>query len=369
MQAEVKKERIISIDFLRGLTVAFMIFVNSPGNWDYVHPWFAHATWNGCTPTDLIFPFFLFIVGLSISFSFSKLSEQQKKRMLLLKIFKRAVLLFLIGLLLNGFPYYHLETLRIPGVLQRIAIVFLICSVLYLYTNWLFQLVIILSLLLGYWMLLTCVEVPGELVTGLEPTNNLAAWVDHCLLKEHVWAKSKPWDPEGILSTLPAIASGLIGTLAGSKIKHVSNKNFLIIYFVMIGNLLLLLGVSWNIVFPINKNLWTSSYVLFTSGIALHALALSYWLMDMKGYRKFTKPLLAFGSNAISAYILSELIEACFNLIMVSKDISVKMWVFENVYASWLGPVAASHVMAMSFVLLIYIPIYWMYNKRIIVKI
>jgi predicted acyltransferase len=369
MKAEAKSERVISVDFLRGLTVAFMIFVNSPGSWDYVFPWFAHSKWNGCTPTDLVFPFFLFIVGLSVCLSLSPVKSKPITASLIIKIIKRAAILFLIGVLLNGFPYYHLDTLRIPGVLQRIAIVFLVCAFVFLYTSTRFQIGLILALLLGYWGIMTCIPVPGTGMSTLEPGTNLAAWVDHVVLNNHVWAQTKPWDPEGVLSTLPSIASGLIGLITGTLMRVSEDEQRKTIRLFIAANLLLLLGVVWNEFFPLNKSLWTSSYVLFTSGIALHGLALSYWTIDVLNYKAFTKPFIVFGSNAITAYIISEIVEACLYLIPVSHDVSVKSWLYNHLYASWLDPYLASHMMSLTFVLLVYAPVYWLYKKRIFIKI
>ena len=366
---EAKSERIISVDFLRGLTVAFMIFVNSPGSWDYVLPWFAHAKWNGCTPTDLIFPFFLFIVGLSVHFSLSPLKSKGITSLVFLKITKRTVLLFLIGLFINGFPYYHLDTLRIPGVLQRIAIVFFICAMMFLYISMRLQILLTLLLLLGYWLIMCAVPVPTIGVSNLEPATNMAAWVDSQVLRDHVWAQTKPWDPEGVLSTLPAIASGLIGLLTGFLMKSTDDKKVKTVRLFLLANLLVLGGMAWGQLFPVNKNLWTSSYVLFTSGIALHGLAISYWILDVSEYRKFTKPVIAFGANAISAYILSELTEAILNVITLSSGDSVKSWLFHHGFASWLNPYIASHVMAFTFVCLMYIPIWMLYKKKITIKI
>jgi predicted acyltransferase len=369
MQAEAKTERIISIDFLRGLTVAFMIFVNSPGSWDYVCPWFAHAKWNGCTPTDLVFPFFLFIVGLSVHFSLLPYQSAPKTLHLLFKITKRAFLLFFIGVLLNGFPYYHLETLRVPGVLQRIAIVFFVCAITFLYTSRRFQIGLIVLLLLVYWYLLTFFPVPGTGISTMEPGSNLAAWLDHQLLHDHVWSQTKPWDPEGVLSTIPSIASGLIGVITAYLINTSEDKRTKTIHLFILANAFLLVGAAWNAFFPFNKNLWTSSYVLFTSGIAIHALAIGYWVIDISARKGFTKPFIAFGSNAITAYIISEIVEACLNIIPLGEGVTLKSWVFEHAYASWLNPFAASHLMALTFVLLVYIPVYVLYKKRILIKI
>ena len=364
-----KPKRILSVDFLRGLTVAFMIFVNSPGSWDYVLPWFAHAKWNGCTPTDLIFPFFLFIVGLSISFSFAAARLKPVSANLILKICKRTCLLFIIGILINGFPFYDFETLRIPGVLQRIALVFFCCSLLFLYTSITIQVILAGVILLGYWMLIMIVPVPGTGVTGIEPGSNMAAFADQWLFGEHVWKQTKPWDPEGVLSTLTAVASGLVGVITGYVMQQVQEKKTLLIYLFITGNALLILGLAWNVWFPVNKNLWTSSYVLYTSGIALHALAICYWFLDVLQFRRGITWTLAFGSNAIGAYILSELVEASWNVLRLPSGISIKNWVFERVFTSWLDPFAASHLMALLFVMLMYVPVYILYKKGIMIKV
>lgn len=346
-----------------------MIFVNSPGSWEYVFPWFAHSKWNGCTPTDLIFPFFLFIVGLSVCLSLTPLRSKPVTLSLIFKLLKRAGILFLIGLLLNGFPYYHLDTLRIPGVLQRIAVVFLVCAFVFLSTSWRFQLGLILAILLGYWFVLIGIPMPGTGVSALEPGINIAAWVDHRVLNNHVWKQTNPWDPEGVLSTIPSIASGLIGLLTGVLMTTVKDGKQKTIYLFVSANVLLVIGLIWGAFFPLNKSLWTSSYVLYTSGIALHGLALSYWIIDVQGLKTFTKPFIIFGSNAITAYIISEVAEASLYLIPVSPGVSAKAWVFTHVFASWLNPYLASHTMALSFVLLVYVPVYALYKKGIFIKI
>lgn len=368
MAEQLKNGRITSIDFMRGLTVAFIIFVNSPGSWDYVYPWFAHAKWNGCTPTDLVFPFFLFIVGLSVYFSNTSTKEQAEFK-IICRFLKRAIQLFFIGLLINGFPFYHLSTLRIPGVLQRISIVFLVCSFLNRYTSRSFQFILILVLLVGYWVLICFTKPPGMYTLNPEPTTNLSAWVDGYLLKNHVWTQTKPWDPEGVLSTLPAIASGLIGVLTASSLQQVREKKRSIYELPIIGILLILLGICWNNIFPINKNLWSSSYVLYTSGIAQFVLWISYRVIDEQGYKNITKPFLAFGNNAITAYIISEVLEASWNVIQLKESYSLKVWVFDHCFASWLSPYWASHLMAFVFTGIIYLPIYWMYKRRIFIKI
>lgn len=368
MQVEFKKNRIISIDFMRGLTVAFMIFVNSPGSWEYVYPWFAHSRWNGCTPTDLVFPFFLFIAGLSVFFS-SSIRKGQTNHAIVLKLIRRATLLFLIGLLLNGFPLYHLSNYRIPGVLQRISIVFFACAILNHYTSKAVQFLLVIVLLIGYWLLICFVKPPGADAVSLEPIGNLSAWIDTCILKNHVWVQTSPWDPEGVLSTLPAITTGLIGLLTGVLLQQIREKKINLHVLFISGVVLIVSGFCWNGTFPINKNLWSSSYVLFTAGIAQLIVGISYWLIDEKGYKKFTTVFFAFGTNAITAYVLSELLEAGWNNIVVNEHCSLKAWIYDHLFACWLDPYWASHLMAIAFTCIIYIPVYCMYKKNIRIKI
>ena len=367
-----KPERIISVDFLRGLTVAAMILVNNPGSWQHIYTPLEHSTWNGCTPTDLVFPFFLFIVGISISYSLSvpKTSTDNQSE-LVIKVIRRAVILFLLGLFLNFLSEFSFSTLRIPGVLQRIAIVFLVSALLFLKTSPRAQLIVSCVLLISYWLLMTLVPVPGIGIPNLEPSTNLGAWLDYSLLENHLWKYSKNWDPEGILSTLPAIASGLIGVITGNWLKTETDKKDKIIYLFAAGNLMILVALAWDMIFPVNKSLWTSSFVLFTSGIALNALAVCYWRIDVQNFKKYTQPFIAFGSNAIMAYMLSEVLA---NLLYRSVEIggqmvSIKDFVFQALSANWINLKFLSLVLALAWVALIWLPINWMYKKKILIKV
>ncbi len=368
----IKPERIVAVDFLRGLTVAGMILVNNPGSWAYIYSPLQHSAWNGCSPTDLVFPFFLFIVGISISYSLSvaKASTGSQKEVIF-KIIKRSVILFLLGLLLNFIPDFDFSTVRIPGVLQRIALVFLFSALLFLKTSVRTQLIISFSLLILYWLLMTLIAVPGIGPANLEPGTNLSAWLDYLLLKNHLWNYSKTWDPEGILSTVPAIVSGLLGVLAGTWLKSEANNKDKVIRLFVAGNSILLLALAWDMVFPINKSLWTSSFVLYTSGIALNGLAICYWLIDIQEYKKFTKPFIAFGSNAIAAYMLSEIIgKVIYSIVELNgKRIAIKEIIFQFLSVDGMNPQFLSFVLALVWVTLIWIPINWMYKKKIFVKV
>jgi predicted acyltransferase len=369
-----KSERIVSVDFLRGFTVASMILVNNPGSWEHVYAPLRHATWNGCTPTDLIFPFFLFVIGISIVYSMegrSKASEDpQRKR--ILKILKRSSILFLLGLFLNVIPEFDLATIRIPGVLQRIAIVFLVTALLFLKTSLRTQVVVAIGILILYWLVMTLIPLPGLGYANLTPTANIGAWLDVTLLKGHLWKYSLVWDPEGILSTFPAIVSCMVGVLAGSWLKSNREQNEKLIYLFIAANVLLLLGLCWDLIFPINKNLWTSSFVLYTSGIALHALALSYWMIDVMQYRKYLNPFVAFGANAIVAYMISEILTKAVSFVKIDyKGITLP---FKNALFLWLNekwthPNFISFVLAFVWLIVIWLPIQWMYKQKIFIKV
>lgn len=302
--------RLLSLDVFRGLTVASMILVNNPGSWGHIYAPLEHAEWHGCTPTDLIFPFFLFIVGVSISFALGSKKEHVKHSSLIFTALKRALILFGLGLFLSLFPRIFtepieaLKVVRIPGVLQRIAVVFFISALIFIKTTPKTQLRILIGLLVGYWLSMTFIPVPGVGYANLEKEANLGAWLDRTLLTEaHLWRSARTWDPEGIFSTLPAIATGLFGVLIGSWLKRKDKPDAVkISWMFSIGLLAVILGLIWDLFFPINKALWTSSFVLYTGGLATLGLALCYWLIDVQGYKKGTTPFVVYGVNAITVF-------------------------------------------------------------------
>ena len=354
--------RLLSLDVFRGITIAGMLLVNNPGSWQHIYAPLEHAAWNGWTPTDLIFPFFIFIVSVAMTYSFGKAREQgASRRELLLKTAKRALLIFLVGLALQSFPWWGFDYAhwRIPGVLQRIAIAYLVAAVIYLHTGARGQIASIVVLLLGYWALQAPI---------LEPGMDLGAALDRAIFTtNHLWRQSKTWDPEGLLSTLPAIATALLGGLAGTWMRSGREPLDKVAGLFVLGSAGVVLGLVWNEVFPINKNLWTSSYVLFTAGLAAHFLALCYYVIDLKGYRRWSQPFVIFGSNAIAAYVLSSLGSLTLDLLEVG-DVSLKTWIFTNLFASWLEPINASLLFAISYVLC-WLAIMWaFYRKRIFIK-
>ena len=399
--ADASAERLLSLDAFRGITIAGMVIVNDPGTWDAIYAPLKHAEWNGWTPTDLIFPFFLFIVGVSISLSLGKrLSSEKADRSVYLKIIRRAALLFAIGVLLNALPLYDfakhewidLSTLRIMGVLQRIAICYFFSSFIFILTDWRQQLIISIGLLIIYWAAMSWIEVPECLRTSvdLKPCN-LAAYIDRLVLTtNHMWQESKVFDPEGLLSTIPAIVSTLAGVLTGAWISKSSppyeggvaaassdgvvlpNRLRKIAGLLIAGSLLTIAGLIWDVWFPINKNLWTSSYVVFTTGAALILLGTFYWLIDVEGFTAWAKPFIIFGVNAIALYIGSSVMDAYLGAIIVGGDkenpISLQSWIFNNWFLPWADPINASLAYACAFTLVWLFFMWLLYRKRIFIK-
>jgi predicted acyltransferase len=373
------RQRLVSLDVLRGLTIAGMILVNNAGDWSYVFAPLQHAPWDGWTPTDLIFPSFLFIVGVSMAFAFARYRGPEHPPLrVYLRVGRRVLILFGLGLVLNALnsiPWWPtLTSVRIPGVLQRIAVVYGLTALLVLRTTPRQQAGAAGLCLLLYWALMTLVPVPGYGAGVLTPEGNLAAYVDNLLLHGHLWQGN--WDPEGLLSTIPAIASALFGFLAGQWLQTCREPYEKVSGLFVMGGVGLLLGVMWDPFFPINKNLWTSSYVVFTTGMALAALAFCYWLVDLKGYRRVAIPFVVFGTNAITVYALSILLDRMLAWWSLSQPdgsrVALKTWLYVHGYepwGQWLGPASASLLYAVTYVLL-WLGLMWiLYRKRIFINI
>lgn len=362
--------RLLSLDTFRGITVAAMIMVNNPGDWGHVYGPLLHAHWHGWTPTDLIFPFFLFIVGVSITYALAGGDRPGTTG----KILKRGLVLFGLGLFLNLFPRFDFATFRIPGVLQRIALVYILCSLIFVRTTARQQGWLLGTLLVGYWLLMTVVPVPGVGYANLEPETNFGAWLDRTLLGDHLWKTSKIWDPEGLLSTVPAIGTGLIGVLAGTLLRSARAEAEKVAWLFTAGCLALLAAYVWNGFFPINKALWTSSYVLLAGGLALLGLALCYWLVDVQGYKRWTPPFVAFGVNAITVFFLSGLIPRVLTMIKVAgpdgKETGAKEWMYQTFFVPYFdSPYNASLAGALTFIGIWFGILYGMYRRRIIIKV
>jgi predicted acyltransferase len=368
----VVSKRLISLDVMRGLTVAFMILVNNGSEYSY---WpLKHADWNGWTPTDMVFPTFLFFMGTSLVFSFeSRLSRGISRASLLAHTFKRFVILFLLGLVVNGFPYFHLGTMRIYGVLQRIAICFLVASVLYLWDRKpASKIAIIVVALVGYWILMRWVPVPGYGIPGrdiplLDKDANLVAYLDRHIFPGRLYEGTR--DPEGFLSTLPALGTALLGVLTGIWLRTTRTVGQKAAGMLAAGVAGLVLGQIWNIWFPINKKLWTSSYVLFAAGISILALTLCYWAVEIKGWKRgWTYFGLVFGMNTIAAYVLSELLSPILGVIRVHGE-SLGGFLYKHLFAPISPPALGALTYSICFVMACWIPMAVLYYKKIFIKI
>jgi predicted acyltransferase len=326
----VLNNRVESVDLLRGLTIVAMILVNNPGTWSHVYPPLLHAEWHGLTPTDLIFPFFLFIVGISIHLAYR---NKRKNKFTYKKVLIRSLKLFGLGFFLAWFlPYFpffrDLEVVRIPGVLQRIGVVFLFSAILYLNFNWKTLLGIGITILLGYWLFLGFVQFQdGTLPTFDRALNNWAMYVDLNILGEHMWKDD--YDPEGLMSSLPAIVSCISGILIGRILTSNNNRKFL--NLVVISVALLVVGYIWSIWFPLNKAIWSSSYVLVTSGWATLILAIIYYLQDVKQI-KFGAIFKYVGMNAITIFFLSGFIAKTFYLTKVGENSRIHSWLYNTFF-------------------------------------
>jgi len=437
METTTSNKRLLSLDAFRGITIAGMILVNNPGDWGAVYPPLLHAKWHGCTPTDLVFPFFLFIVGVAIPLALSKY-QGQPQAALIRKTLLRAAILFGLGVFMAAFPnfgmaegmpigrkvlhysllgiftisifsravclgqkppqllwakrflylalasalamalsgwgLYDFSQLRIPGVLQRIAIVYAICALLFLRAGWRSQLYAGIGLLLLYWMLMALVPVPGGQPPNLEAETNLGAWLDRTILTpNHLWRQSGTWDPEGLLSTLPAIATGIIGMLAGQWLRTQRGAYHKAAGMLAPGALLAALGLAWGLAFPINKQIWTSSYVLYTGGLALLFLGVVYWLIDILDYQRWAKPFAVYGTNALFVFILSGFVaKLMYTIGWETADggrQTVKGWVYDAVFTPFFSPMNASLAFAAANVLAFLALAWVLYSRRVFIKV
>jgi len=355
-------KRLLSLDMLRGLTIALMIVVNDPGSWEHLYWPLEHAAWHGITITDFVFPFFIFIVGVSIVLSASKqMKAGADKGKMRKKIFIRSLKIFGLGIFLNLFPEFNFMELRIPGVLQRIAIVYLACALIGLSTDWKGQLKIFAVLLLGYFLAMMLIPVPGIGAGVLEPGQNLAAWIDSKLIPLRMYRGT--WDPEGLLSTLPSIATGISGMLAGQLLKQQINIEKKLNYLFFIGFLCVLCGFAWDLIFPFNKNLWSSSFVMFTSGWASMAFAACILIVDVRGNERLARFGVIYGSNAITVYVIAGMLPVLLNGVL-----GVKGLFFNGLVNLGVTPNLASFLWAIVYMLICFIPAYILYRKKIFIK-
>lgn len=354
--------RLISLDIFRGITIAAMILVNFPGSWEAVYAPLKHADWAGTTPTDFIFPFFLFIVGISITLSFKKQIENGKSRkQIMKKSVVRALKLFGVGLALRLLPTLDFSRFELTGVLQRISLVFLVCAVLYLYTGWRTQLITGIAILAAYWVALIVIPVPGVSAGVLEPGKNLTNWIDKVVFPPFLINK-RGYDSEGILSTFTAIVTGISGMLAGRILLQPIDRQKILWQLILSGVLLLVAGSLWGQFFPVIKKIWTSSFVLVTSGWAFLVYALLFFLIEIKSWKTGTFPWIVFGSNAIVIYVLADVFETIFVRTGI-RDNSV-LWM-EN---SGLYLKTASLIWAFFSVLVCWTAGWILYRRKIFIK-
>ncbi len=396
-------QRLISLDAFRGFTIAGMLIVNNPGDWNNLYPQLAHAKWHGWTFTDWIFPFFLFIVGMSMAFSLqakgiSPVATQAnsgvrdapsntlaaQRSTALLSLARRALTIFAIGLFLNFIPNFDLATIRIPGVLQRIALCTLLAAPLVIYCNTRTLFISTLALFLIYSLLMLLVPVPdasGVVNTGLlEAGRDTGAFVDRWLLSGHLWASAKTWDPEGVLSSMPAIGSLLLGAVAGRWLLSENGAAEKTVWLLLMGLLCLWIGVILDsILMPINKPLWTPSYAVFMTGWGLVVFAAFYWLMDassnlaLKGHAQFWfKPLTIMGMNALFLFALSGLVAKALNFIKlgaIGQQINLKSWLYAHLKGLPFSPVNTSLLFAICFLLIFYVIAWAMWKRKWFVKV
>lgn len=370
-------KRLLALDVFRGITIAGMILVNTPGDWSHVYPPLLHADWHGSTPTDWVFPFFLFIMGVAIPLALGRrIEEGADRRQILFKILRRSLLIFLIAMFLAGFPKFDFANIRIPGVLTRIALVYLFCSLIFVYVKgWRNQAWLSVALLLGYWALMTLVPVPDGNPPNLQPETNLGAWLDRTILgTNHLWKQSLTWDPEGLLSTLPAIVTGMLGIFTGLWLKTNRNHYEKLTGIFAIGTILVAVGLIWDPLFPINKKIWTSSYVLYAGGLALLFLGVVYWLVDVLDYKWWTKPFIVFGTNALFAYVLSGFFIKLSALIRIptaeGESQSILSWIYTHIFEPlFTSPYNASLAYAIAYVLFILGLTWILYWRKIFIRV
>jgi predicted acyltransferase len=384
--APAQVKRLLSLDVLRGITIAFMIMVNNnggPGSWGFMN----HAAWNGLTPTDLVFPTFVFVVGASIVFAFeSRLARGATRAQLTWHTLQRAAILFLLGIVVNSFPFFELTHIRIYGVLQRIAVCYLVVGLFYLWDQRVWTKVAALFVaLIGYWVLLRWTPVPGAGMPGrdfpfMDQTLNLTSWLDRHVMPGHLYLDPPTHnrhDPEGLLSDLPAVGTALLGLLAGLWMRGQKTVKTKTLGLAAGCIACLALGYRWSVWFPLNKNLWTSSFVLAAAGWSLAVLTLAWWAVEQHGWGKgqskgLAWPWLVFGSNAIVAYMFSELLPGVLYNIRFMADgrrTNVLTWVFAHTFVHIPTPGWAAFSYSICCAAVSFLPVWVLYRKRIFVKV
>jgi predicted acyltransferase len=360
-------ERLVALDAFRGLTMALMVIVNNAGSDDIYHQ-LSHAPWHGWTVADMIFPAFLWIVGVAITFSLGKkVTKGIPRQQLFMQVLRRAAILYVLGLVVYMAPEFSLSTQRLLGVLQRIAICYLIGSAIYLRTRWRGQIAWTVGLLAAYWMLMTLVPVPGYGAGNLSVEGNFAHYIDRIVLGKHNYHSTQTWDPEGIVSTLPSIATLLLGVMAGHLLRLKRTLTERTVWLFLTGNLLIFAGLFCDIWLPINKHLWTSSFTLFMAGLDFVVFAIFLWIVDGQGYRKFVRPLVIMGMNAITVYMASELLDELISSIEFrhgAGSISIRDWIYQTLFVPVWPPSVAALFYGVAVMLVMYALAYVLYRRE-----
>src|SRR3954464_7103892 len=398
------RERLKSLDVFRGLTIAGMLLVNDPGTWSAIYAPLEHAEWNGWTPTDLIFPFFVWIVGITTYMSMqSRRARGVSEAEITKSIIRRGAIIFLLGFLMAGFPYFTWTAIkdnpdpsfgarivdrllhwRIMGVLARIGVVYIIAGLISQRTTLRQQVMTIIGLLFGYWFVMTALPVPDSGMLGqiaiAKPDATMAAWLDRLLLDwtrfglgNHLWSGSVTWDPEGILSTVPAVGTAMLGILTGRWLAEPRSIEERLNALFSAGALGMMAGLMWNWAFPINKSIWTSSYVLFCAGMACLAIATIMWIVDVHQVKGWTKPFVIYGMNPMVAFVGSGVMARCIYSIFTvnygGARVSLQAGVYQALFASWLEPKTASLAFALTFVMFWFGILYVLYRRKIVFKV
>jgi predicted acyltransferase len=370
-----EQQRLVSLDVFRGLTIAGMIVVNNPGTWDHVYPPLLHAEWHGWTYTDTIFPFFLFIVGTAMAFSFGRRQSEGGRGRVLAHALRRAAIIFGIGLAINFLSVllFHRAHIRIPGVLQRIAVCFLAAALVYVLGGKRAVGPAIAVLLFGYWALMALAPVPGKGVGRLDLDGNFATSVDRLVLGEHTWKHDPSWDPEGLVSTLPAIATTLFGLLAGFLLRTDAPLEKKVVRLLLWGWAGALAGLLWNLVLPINKNLWTSSYAVFMSGLAAACLGVCLYVVDGKGRRAWARPFEWLGVNALFLFVASDVVTILLILVKATgadgKRRSLYATIYRTVFDHFADPRLSSLLFALTYCASWIAVAGLLYRRRIVLKV
>jgi predicted acyltransferase len=368
-----KRERLVSLDAFRGGTMALMVLVNDSGDGSHTYGPLSHSAWNGWTITDAVFPSFLWIVGVAITLSIAnRVAAGHSKPKLFIQIARRAAILYALGLLVYAYPAFDLSTQRVLGVLQRIAICYLIASAIYLTASWRGQLAWIVGLLSSYWLMMKLIPVPHYGAGHLDVERNFAHYVDAMLLGHHNYASTKTWDPEGIISTLPSIATTLFGVMAGHLLRLRKALSERVTWMFCAGNVLIAVALICDMWLPINKKLWTSSFSMFMAGLDFVVFAIFVWLIDGLGYKRIVKPLVIMGMNAIAVYMASETLAEVLDAIhwrSGAEGVDLRGWIFHHLFAPLASPPNASLLYAVAYTLLMFVLAYGLYRRGWFLKV